>query len=75
MRLWGMVSLKSLEQAGNSDKSSMLQQTGNLGQFSILVFRRLQSLLLRRPTPQLAATPDHQPAEHGQGSNPQPHDS
>ena len=28
-----------------------------------------------RPTPQLMATPDSQPTEQGQGSNPQPHGS
>ena len=28
-----------------------------------------------RPTPQLTATPDPQPTEEGQGSNPQPHGS
>ena len=28
-----------------------------------------------RPTPQLTATPDRQPTEKGQGSNPQPHGS
>ena len=27
------------------------------------------------PTPQLTATPDPQPTEQGQGSNPQPHGS
>ena len=33
------------------------------------------SQLCLRPTPQLMATPDPQPAEQGQGSNPQPHGS
>ena len=28
-----------------------------------------------QPTPQLTATPDPQPTEQGQGSNPQPHSS
>ena len=28
-----------------------------------------------QPTPQLTATPDRQPTEQGQGSNPQPHGS
>ena len=28
-----------------------------------------------QPTPQLTATPDPQPTEHGQGSNLQPHGS
>ena len=28
-----------------------------------------------QPAPQLTATPDHQPTEQGQGSNPQPHGS
>ena len=28
-----------------------------------------------QPTPQLTATPDPQPTEQGQGSNPQPHGS
>ena len=28
-----------------------------------------------QPTPQLTATPDPEPAEQGQGSNPQPHGS
>jgi len=28
-----------------------------------------------QPTPQLTATPDHQPTEQGQGRNPQPHGS
>ena len=28
-----------------------------------------------QPTPQLMATPDPQPTEQGQGSNPQPHGS
>ena len=33
------------------------------------------SELRLRPTPQLMATPDPQPTEQGQGSNPQPHGS
>ena len=33
------------------------------------------SELRLQPTPQLMATPDHQPTEQGQGPNPKPHGS